>query len=125
MDSFQKNYEKFMYLNNKELYVEIIVSKAQGRLTRKAEQMLTLLAKQTIKKKKYWSINDKQDCWQSGLLDIFQNWYNFNEDKSTNSFAYFTEIFKRGTAKGFNEIYKKKGDNDNLIKIISIEGSNN
>ncbi len=125
MDSFQKNYEKFMYLNNKELYVEIIVSKAQGRLTRKAEQMLTLLAKQTIKKKKYWSINDKQDCWQSGLLDIFQNWYNFNEDKSTNSFAYFTEIFKRGTAKGFNEIYKKKGDNDNLIKLISIEGSNN
>lgn len=113
-----------MYLNNKELYVEIIVSKAQGRLTRKAEQMLTLLAKETIKKKKYWSLNDKQDCWQSGLLDIFQNWYNFNEDKSTNSFAYFTEIFKRGTAKGFNEIYKKKGDNDNLIKLISIEGSN-
>ena len=23
-----------------------------------------------------------------------------------------------------NELYKKKGDNDNLIKLISIEGSN-
>ncbi len=113
-----------MYLNNKDLYCEIIVSKAQGKLTRKAEQMLILLAKETIKKKKYWSADDKLDCWQFGLLDMFQNWYNFNEDKSINSFAYFTEIFKRGTAKGFNFLYKKKGDNDNLIKLISIEGSN-
>ncbi len=39
-----------MYLNNKELYVEIIVSKAQGKLTRNAEKMLELLAKKTIKK---------------------------------------------------------------------------
>ena len=114
------------YLNNKDLYCEIIVSKAQGRLTRKAEQMPSLLAKEAIKKKKYWSNNnDKLDCYQSGLLDMFQNWYNFNEEKSTNSFAYFTEIFKRGSAKGFNEIYRKKGDNENLIKLVSIEGSNN
>ena len=39
-----------MYLNNKDLYVEIIVSKAQGKLTRNAEKMLELLAKKTIKK---------------------------------------------------------------------------
>lgn len=114
-----------MYLNNKDLYCEIIVSKAQGKLTRKAEQMLNLLAKEALKKnRKYWSNNDKLDCYQSGLLDMFQNWYNFNEEKSTNSFAYFTEIFKRGSAKGFNEIYRKKGDNENLIKLVSIEGSN-
>ena len=42
-----------MYLNNKELYIEIIVSKAQGRLTRNAEKMLELLAKKTIKKCNY------------------------------------------------------------------------
>ena len=114
-----------MYLNNKDLYCEIIVSKAQGKLTRKAEQMLNLLAKEALKKnRKYWSNNYKLDCYQSGLLDMFQNWYNFNEEKSTNSFAYFTEIFKRGSAKGFNEIYRKKGDNENLIKLVSIEGSN-
>ena len=39
-----------MYLNNKDLYIEIIVSKAQGKLTRNAEKMLELLAKKTIKK---------------------------------------------------------------------------
>ena len=106
-----------MYLNNKDLYVEIIISKAQGKLTKNAERMLELLAKKTIKKMKYWSNDDKLDCYQSGILDMFQNWYNFNEEKSVNAFAYFTEIFKRGLAKGFNEIYKKKGDSDNQIKI--------
>ena len=113
-----------MYLNNRDLYIEVIVSKAQGKLTRNAEKMLELLAKKTIKKMRYYDNNDKMDCYQSGLLDMFQNWYNFNEDKSVNAFAYFTEIFKRGMAKGYNELYKKKGDNDHQIKLISIEGSN-
>jgi len=39
-----------MYLNNRELYIELVVSKAQGRLTRPAQKMLELLAKKTIKK---------------------------------------------------------------------------
>ncbi len=113
-----------MYLNNKELYIEIIVSKAQGRLTRNAEKMLELLAKKTIKKMRYWSNDDKLDCYQSGLLDMFQNWFNFNEDKSINAFAYFTEIFKRGLAKGWNDLYKKKGDNEHQIRLISINSAN-
>ena len=104
--------ENRQYLNNKELYIEIIISKARGKLTRNAERMLELLAKKTIKKMRYWSNDDRLDCYQSGLLDMFQNWYNFNEDKSINAFAYFTEIFKRGLAKGWNDLYKKKGDND-------------
>ena len=32
-----------MYLNNRDLYVEIIVSKATGKLTRKAEKMMEIL----------------------------------------------------------------------------------
>ena len=113
-----------MYLNNKDMFIEMIVSKARGKLTKKAEKMLELLAKETIKKMRYYNQEDKQDCYQSGLLDMFQNWYNFNEDKSVNCFAYFTEVFKRGLAKGFNEVHKKKGDNDNSIRVVSIESSN-
>ena len=113
-----------MYIQNKDLYVEIIISKAQGKLTRKSKLMLETLAKRTIKKMRYYSNDDRMDCYQSGLLDMFSNWYNFNEEKSDNAFAYFTEIFKRGLAKGFNELYKKKGDNEHQIRLISIESSN-
>jgi len=114
-----------MYLSNKELYYEVIVSKAQGRLTRKSEKMLELLAKRTIKKMRYWNVDDRFDCYQSGLLDMFDNWYNFNEEKSKNAFAYFTEIFKRGMAKGFNELYKKKGSNEDFTpQVFSLSSIN-
>lgn len=113
-----------MYLSNKELYVEIVISQARGKLTHNAEVMLELLANRAIKKMHYWSNDDKMDCYQSGLLDMFSNWYNFNPEKSNNAFAYFTEIFKRGLAKSFNQLYSKRGDIDNSIKVLSLDGSN-
>jgi hypothetical protein len=73
---------------------------------------------------RYRNNDDKMDCYQTGLLYVFQNWYNFNEEKGDNAFAYFTEIFKRGIAAGYNQIYKKKGDPDSSIRLVSLEGSN-
>lgn len=113
-----------MYLSNNKLYYEIMVSKAKGNLTRKAENMLALLAERTISKFSYLNEDDKFDCYQSGLLDLFDNWYNFNEDKGRNSFAYYTEVFKRGVAKGLNKLYKMKGAKDDKIQIFSLSSLN-
>lgn len=99
--------KKKIYLNNKELYKEIIISKAMGRLTRQAENMLILLAKNVIKKFYYQRTEDKLDCYQHGLLMMFKHWYSFDEIKSQNAFAYYTEVFKRGVAAGYNQLYKK------------------
>ncbi len=98
---------KKIYLNNKELYKEIIISKAMGKLTKDAEKMLILLAKNVIKKFYYYRPEDKLDCYQNGLLMMFKFWSNFDEFKSTNAFSYFTEVFKRGAAQGYNQLYKK------------------
>lgn len=113
---------KKVYLSNKDLYCEIIVSKAQGKLTRQAQDMLILLAKNVIKKLKYYDNDDKLDCLQTAYLNVFQNWYNFDESKSHNSFSYFTEIIKRGLAQGWNKQHRKKGDEKNEIKVISLQG---
>jgi DNA-directed RNA polymerase specialized sigma subunit len=113
------------YLKNKDLLLEIIRSKEQSRLTPPAQKMLILLANKTIKKMRYYNPDDRDDCIQTGLVDMFANWHNFDPNKSTNAFAYFTEVFKRGIARGFNELYKKKGDPDNKHKVISIQSSNN
>jgi hypothetical protein len=48
---------------------------------------------------------------------MFQNWYNFNEDKSINAISL---RFSREDSKGWNDLYKKKGDNEHQIKLISI-----
>lgn len=111
------------YLSNKDLYCELIVSKAQGRLTRPAEKMIILLGKNIIKKFYYSNPDDRFDCLQNGYIQMFQNWYQFDENKSDNCFSYYTEIFKRGIAAGFNKIHKLKGDNEGSIKLISMDGT--
>lgn len=115
-----------MYLSNNELYYEIIVSKGRGRLTNKAKKMLELIASKTIKKMKYYNPDDKFDCHQTGLLDMFDNWQSFNEEKSRNPFAYYTEIFKRGLAKGLNELTKLRGisSDDGDVRVFSINSIN-
>ena len=112
------------YLKNKDLLEEILISKETGNLTLKAQEMFQLLANRTIRKMRYYNPSDKEDCMQTGLLDMFANWKNFDVEKSKNAFAYFTEIFKRGIARGYGELYKKKGDPDGIYRHVSIEGSN-
>jgi hypothetical protein len=95
------------YLNNKDLYAEIVQSKDDDQLTRKAEKMLQMLAERAINKLSYVNEEDRKDCLQFALLDLWKYWRNFNP-KYTNAFAYFTEIAKRGYAKGWNKIHPNK-----------------
>jgi hypothetical protein len=51
------------------------------------------------------------------MLDLLKYWRGFNP-KYKNAFAYFTEIAKKGYAKGWNKLYPKKYDG-----TVSIDGS--
>lgn len=95
------------YLNNKDLYNEIVLSKEQGKLTPTAEKMLMLLAERAIRKMSYVYDEDREDCLQFALLDLLKYWKNFNPEYP-NAFAYFTEIAKRGYAKGWNKLHPAK-----------------
>jgi len=95
------------YLNNKDFYAAIVESKNQDKLTPTAEKMIVLLAERSIRKLTYVSEDDRNDCLQFALLDLLKYWRNFNPEY-TNAFAYFTEIAKRGYAKGWNKIHPQK-----------------
>lgn len=99
-----------IYLSNKELYKEIIISKALGNLTPAAQKMLIILSNNVIKKIYYSDPDDRYDCLQEGLYQLFKNWHLFDEGKTTNAFAYLTEVFKRGIAASYNKLYQKRGD---------------
>lgn len=114
-----------MYISGKELYYEIVVSQARGKISRRSKEMLILLAERTIEKFTYYNPDDKLDCRQQGLYDLFKNWHLFNPAKSENIFAYLTEIFKRGATQGLNQIHKKKGSDDTYdVRVYSIDGIN-
>lgn len=111
------------YLNNKDLYDQMVLSKEQNKLTPEAEKMLILLAERTINKLSYVSEDDRQDCLQFALLDLLKYWRNFNP-QYPNAFAYFTEIAKRGYAKGWNKIHPVKYKNTMSIDRINNGGDN-
>jgi hypothetical protein len=105
MISPKRTYAK-QYLKPKDLYIEILVSKEMGKLTKDAEKYLNLLGKNILKKFYYKDNDDKLDCYQNGMYQIYKNWHLFDENKSENCFSYYTEIFKRGAAGGWNEVNK-------------------
>ena len=117
------------YLNNRDLYDQQVISKDKDALTKEAEKMLILLAERTINKMRYVNEDDRMDCLQFAVLDLLKYWRNFNP-KYTNAFAYFTEIAKRGYAKGWNKIHPQKykgtlsidksGNQDSQTGIYSI-----
>ena len=110
------------YLNNKDLYNEIVKSKELDKLTPTAEKMFILLAERTINKLTYVSGDYRNDCLQFALLDLLKYWRNFNT-KYPNAFAYFTEIAKRGYAKGWNKIHPVKYKNTMSIDRVNTSGS--
>jgi len=95
----------------------MVLSLEQDKLTSNAEKMLILLAERTINRMKYVNEDDRMDCLQFAILDLLKYWRNFNP-AYPNAFAYFTEIAKRGYAKGWNKLHpvKYKG-------TISIDGA--
>jgi hypothetical protein len=113
------------YLDDNDLFYEIVLSKGKGKLTKKAEKMLILIGNNTIRKKEkyYRSDDDRNDCLHQGFLVMFQNWQNFNEKRYKNALPYFTEIFKRAMAFGLKEIYNIK-NNREKVTMISLDYSN-
>jgi DNA-directed RNA polymerase specialized sigma24 family protein len=84
--------------------------------------MLMLLGKKLQSKLYYRDSDDKKDCLQEAMLSVFKFWYNFDELKGDNAFAYYSEVIKRGLAMGWNKQHKTKGAD---VEIISLTGYSN
>ena len=93
------------YLNNKELYDEIVFCKNNGKLSDKALNMFLLLSERVISRLPYADNYLREECLSGARIDLIKYWKNFNPIY-TNAFAYFTQICKRGAAKQFDISYK-------------------
>jgi DNA-directed RNA polymerase specialized sigma subunit len=96
------------YCDNKELLREIILSKQQDKLTPRAIELLMIMSNEISKVFKYKYEEDKQDCIAHAVEDCIKYWRNFNPEKSSNAFAYYTQMIKNGAAKGWRELYPIK-----------------
>ena len=122
------------YINNKDFTNEIVRCKyghlneetgyqhTAGELSPRAIEYFITLANRAILKLKFSNPLDKEDCIQSALLDLLRYCQNFNEEKSNNAFAYFTQIAKNGYAKEYKKIYKHIGKGEK-IEFVSLSQS--
>jgi len=107
------------YLNNRDLYDQIVLSKEQDELTRTAVKMLTMLAERAQRKLKYANPQDQEDCLSFAILDLMKYWRSFKPEKTTNAFSYFTSMCMNGYAKGWHKLHPKK-----YKGTISLSNSN-
>lgn len=112
-----------MYLTNKDLCKEIIISKNIGKRTPQLEKMIYLLGKNIIRKMNYVDEEQRVDCLQSGVLRLLEWWWRFDEEVYSNAFAFYTEIFKRAIAAEFNRLNSKTNSGE-YIKFVRLEYKN-
>lgn len=109
------------FLNNNDLLKEIILSKELGELTPKAIKMLMLLTEKAVGRLPYADNYYRQESEAYAMEKILRYWKNFDAEKSSNAFSFYTQIIKNGAAESFNLCYKLgkkiKGD------VISLSGS--
>lgn len=96
------------YVDSRELLAEIIKSKEQNKLTPRALEMLMRMSREISKVLKYKIEDDREDCICFALEDILRYWDRFDPAKSTNAFAFYTQMIKNGLAKGWRRLYPIK-----------------
>lgn len=82
------------YLNNADLLQEVIKSHAQGRMTDGLAKMLTLLCARYASKGNFANYTYNDDMQAYALMMLCRTWKNFNSDKYSNPFAYYTQCVK-------------------------------
>lgn len=92
------------YVEYKDMNYEMIISLAQGKITRKLMDMFILTNKRVNRKFFYKNELDRQDVMQFSICRLLEQWYNCDMDKTDNCFPYVTEIIKRAHAFHYNEL---------------------
>ena len=96
------------YVSGKQLYLEIVKSKEKGELTPEALLLLERMVKEISKIFSYKVEEDKEDCQAFAMEDVIRYWNRFDPAKSTNAFAFYTQMIKHGFAKGWRKLYPVK-----------------
>ena len=100
-----KTVKKKPYLKNKDFLQELMISKERGELTANAVVMIMKISNKASEKLKYKREDDRKDCIPTGIQKCLMYWKNFNPEKSTNAFAYFTQIVKNAFTESFNKLH--------------------
>lgn len=88
----KRNKNSVDYINNEEFLNEIIKSKKNRVMTDKAGEMIFLLATRISKLNNFKNYTYIEDMISDGILRCIEKFQKFDETKSKNPLAYFSQI---------------------------------
>jgi DNA-directed RNA polymerase specialized sigma subunit len=127
------------YINNKTLYEAMIVHRSKLKESKENDkpkpqvsdyigQAILLICNNLARKPNFSGYTYKQEMISDGIMDCISAVDNFNPDKTSNPFAYFTQIawnaFIRRIHKEKKQTYIKHKNFENHFLITSLNSEN-
>jgi len=107
------------YVTNKQLLPEIKKSKQQGQMTSELAEMLMLMTRRYAAKSNFSQYSYKEELEGDALVHLVRVWDQFDEERGSNPFAFYTQCIKNS----FNQtLNKEKKQRDIRDRILVEEG---
>lgn len=103
------------YLNNKDLLTQIALSKRQNKMTDEFVLMLQLLCHRYSKHSWFANYSWVEDMEAYAMMSLVRSWKAFDETKSNNPFAYYTQTIKNAYFQYLNAEKKHQDLRDALL----------
>lgn len=112
---------KTNYLNNKDMLEELLKSKKQGKMTNTLSNMIVMLTNRYSLHPWFSKYSYLDDMKGFAHLTVVKFWNRFDETKSSNAFAYFTQIIKRA----FYQYNIQEKKHRNIRDMLLVEQGEN
>lgn len=106
---------KLNYLNNRDLLIQVALSKAQGKMTNELALMLHTLCARYARRGNFVNYTYNDDMQAYALLSLVKTWHSFNTAKSNNPFAFFTQCIKHSFIQYLNQEKRQRDVRDSIM----------
>ena len=111
----QKKPAKKNYLNNKDLYAEVVKSREAGIMSDKLARMLQTLTARYGRAGRYIGYTYNEDMQAYAMMMLCRTWGKFDPDKYTNAFAYYTTCVHNSFNQYLNKATVQREVRDELL----------
>jgi len=113
------------YLNNKDLFAQVVRSKEAGIMSDELAKMLQTLTERYGRSGKYIGYTYNEDMQAYAMMMLCRTWAKFNHEKYTNAFAYYTQCVTNSFNQFLNKEQAQRDIRDELLLKQGLNPSHN
>lgn len=103
------------YLNNKSLLHQVILSKESGAMSDELAKMLIMLSQKYSKSPQFYGYSYRDDMEAFAMMMLVRTWFKFDETRSNNPFAFYTQCIKNSFIHFLKQEKKQRNIRDEML----------